>query len=163
MTFGGSKTVEEFLKAAGKKRNFKVMVPETAPSYRGQHLARTLSQAGIDVTLISDSAIFAVMARVNKVFVGTHAVMANGGLIAPSGTHMVALAAHLHSVPFVVCTGLYKLCPMYPYDQDTFNDLTSPSAILPFEEADTLAEVHVSNPAYDYIPPELISLYVTNL
>jgi translation initiation factor eIF-2B subunit beta len=60
--------------------------------------------------------------------------MANGGLIAPSGIHLVALAAKLHSVSLVVCTGLYKLCPLYPHDQDTFNDLRSPSAILKFED-----------------------------
>lgn len=101
--------------------------------------------------------------------------MANGGLIAKSGTHMIALAAKHHSVPFVVCTGLYKLCPLYPYDQDTFNDITSPSAILKFEEcnptartalmptADTLQHVHVTNPAWDYVPPNLITLYITNL
>jgi translation initiation factor eIF-2B subunit beta len=73
MTFGGSRTVEEFLKAAGKKRKFEVIVPETAPSYRGQELALSLSKAGIETTLIPDSSIFAMMARVNKVIVGTHA------------------------------------------------------------------------------------------
>lgn len=60
--------------------------------------------------------------------------MANGGLIAQNGMHMLALAAKHHSVPFVVCTGLYKLCPLYPYDQDTFNELRSPSEVLKFEE-----------------------------
>lgn len=73
MTFGGSRTVEEFLKAAGKKRKFEVIVAETAPSYRGQELALSLSKAGIETTLIPDSSIFAMMARVNKVIVGTHA------------------------------------------------------------------------------------------
>lgn len=160
MTFGNSRTVLEFLKAAGKKRKFEVIVPESAPSspsclscltlfsFNGQALAVTLSKAGIETTLITDAAIFAMMARVNKVIVGTHAgntstlpcsqslVMANGGLIAKNGTHMIALAAKHHAVPFVVCTGLYKLCPLYPYDQDTFNDVTSPSAVLKFEEGD---------------------------
>ena len=60
--------------------------------------------------------------------------MAIGGLIAWAGSHPVALAAKHHSVPFVVCTGLYKLCPLYPFSQDTINDLKSPSAVLPFEE-----------------------------
>ncbi len=176
MTFGASRTVEEFLKSAARKRKFDVIVAESAPSFRGQELALTLSKAGIETTLIPDSAIFAMMARVNKVIVSTHAVMANGGLIALTGTHMVALAAKHHSVPFVVCTGLYKLCPVYPYSQETINDLKSPSAVLNFEEstwsffggcnlcaAETTESVHVHNPTYDYIPPELISLYITNL
>lgn len=97
-------------------------------------MAASLSKSGIETTLIPDSSIFSIMARVNKVIVGVHAVMANGGLIAPSGTHMMALAAKHHSIPFVVCTGMYKLCPLFPYDQETFNDITSPSSVLKFEE-----------------------------
>jgi translation initiation factor eIF-2B subunit beta len=130
MTFGKSRTVEDFLKTAARKRRFEVYVAESAPSNAGQEMAASLSAAGIETTLITDSAIFAIMARVNKVIVGTHAVMANGGLIAQTGIHILAQAAKLHSVPFVVCTGLYKLCPLYPHDQDTFNELRSPSEIL---------------------------------
>jgi translation initiation factor 2B subunit (eIF-2B alpha/beta/delta family) len=36
-------------------------------SDQGQEMARELSLAGIDTTVIYDSAIFAMMARVNKV------------------------------------------------------------------------------------------------
>lgn len=35
--------------------------------------------------------------------------MANGGVIAPTGLHMVALAARRHAVPFVVLAGMYKV------------------------------------------------------
>ncbi|PRP82595.1 hypothetical protein PROFUN_04900 [Planoprotostelium fungivorum] len=162
MTFGGSKTVETFLKTAGSKRRFDVVVAEGLPSTKGQALALALSQAKIDTTLVPDSAIFAMMARINKVVVGTHAVMANGGLIAPAGTHLVAMAAKHHSVPFVVCTPMYKMCPLFANDQETYNDMTSPSTVLPFEEVDSLDKVRVQNPAFDYIPAELVSLYITD-
>lgn len=57
-----------------------------------------------------------------QVLVGAHAVLANGGVIAPSGVHMVALAAKRHSIPFVVLVGLHKLSPLFPHDPDvTFN------------------------------------------
>lgn len=39
------------------------------------------------------------MGRVHKVIIGTHTVMANGGLRAVCGTHSVALAAKYYSVP----------------------------------------------------------------
>jgi translation initiation factor eIF-2B subunit beta len=42
MTYGGSRTVEEFLKSAARKRRFEVIVAESAPSYVGlyaNHLA----------------------------------------------------------------------------------------------------------------------------
>lgn len=60
--------------------------------------------------------------HVQQVLVGAHAVLANGGVIAPAGVHMVALAAKRHSVPFVVLVGLHKLSPLFPHDPDvTFN------------------------------------------
>ena len=46
---------------------------------QGQELATNLAKAGIETTVITDSAVFAVMSRVNKVIIGTHTVMANGG------------------------------------------------------------------------------------
>ncbi|KAK9764917.1 GCD complex subunit gcd7 [Basidiobolus ranarum] len=73
MTCGKSKTVETFLKTAAKKRKFQVIVAETAPLYHGHEMARSLALAGIETTVIPDSAIFAVLSRVNKVILGTHA------------------------------------------------------------------------------------------
>jgi len=40
-----------------------------------------------------------MMSRVNKVLIGTHSVMADGGLKAACGTHTLALAAKHYSVP----------------------------------------------------------------
>ena len=53
--------------AADKKRVFEVIVAESAPSLAGQELAKSLAAAGIETTVISDSAVFAIMARVNQV------------------------------------------------------------------------------------------------
>ena len=47
------------------------------PDGDGRATAVALAEAGISTTLIADSAIFAMMARVNKVIVGAHAVLAN--------------------------------------------------------------------------------------
>jgi len=164
MTFGRSRTVEAFLKEAygkGRKRNFQCIVAEAAPGCSGREMAKILAEEGIETTLIPDSAIYAMMARVNKVIVGTHSVMANGGLLAQAGTHILAQAAKYHSVPLMVCTALYKLCPIYPADHDL--ELRSPAEVLPFEEvAGSMADVSVINPAWDYIPPELVSLFITN-
>ena len=138
MTMGKSKTVELFLKSAAKKRKFTVIVAETCPFYHGQETASTLAKEGIETILIPDSGIFAMMARVNKVILGTHAVTANGGLIAISGSHMMALAAKHHSTPVVVCTGLFKLSPLYPHDRDSFNLYVSPEKCLSYENGNSL-------------------------
>lgn len=93
-----------------------------------------LAQAGIETTVIPDSAIFAMMSRVNKVVINTHAVMANGGLLARSGSHVLVAAAKQHSTPVVVLTGIYKLSPEYAYDQDTHNTLLAPNGVLPYDD-----------------------------
>jgi len=161
LTYGISRTVTAFLREAAKFRKFEVIVAESAPSYEGHKQAVQLAEGGVDTTVITDSAVYAMMRVVNKVIIGTHAVMANGGLIAHTGGHNIAVAAHYHSVPVVVLTGLHKLCPLYAFDQDTFNEHNAPSQILKFEE-DLLENVDVQNPAFDYIPPELVTLYITN-
>jgi translation initiation factor eIF-2B subunit beta len=60
-------------------------------------------------------------------------VLADGGLITYTGGHNIAVAAKHLSVPFVVITGLYKLCSRYAYSQDTINAHNSPADILAFE------------------------------
>jgi translation initiation factor eIF-2B subunit beta len=163
MTIGyDSKTLEEFLINARRKRKFQVIVAENAPGYQGHKLALTLSNAGIETTLISDGAVYALMSRVNKVMISCHTVLANGGLIATSGTRQMAEAAKYHHIPVVVFTGLYKLSPIQPYDQDMFSIPFPPGAVLNFGNELTDA-VEVLYPHFDYIAPDLISLFVTNL
>lgn len=164
MTCGHSRTVEAFLKAAARKRKFHVIVSESAPSYQGQSMGKSLAEAGIETTLITDSAVFAMMSRVNKVIIGTHTVMADGGLKALNGAHALALAAHHHSVPVVVCAALFKLSPQFhcAYDQDTFNKIVGPHDVLPFAEGGVLSDVQVQNPVFDYVPPDLVTLFIFN-
>ncbi|KAI9471187.1 translation initiation factor eIF-2B subunit beta-like protein [Coemansia mojavensis] len=164
LTCGRSLTVQKFLLKAAAKRKFHVIVTECAPTYEGHEQARELARSpNIDVVVIPDSAVFAIMSRVNKVILGTRAVMANGGLIASSGAHMVAAAAHHHSTRVVVCAGPYKHSPWFPFDDDRFNTLISPDAVMPYREGDLVNSVDVVSPLYDYVPPELVDILVDNL
>ncbi|KAI8545967.1 hypothetical protein RHMOL_Rhmol07G0079000 [Rhododendron molle] len=173
LTLGNSRTVMEFLCAAKeKKRSFRVFVAEGAPRYQGHVLAKELVARGLQTTVITDSAIFAMISRVNMVIVGAHAVMANGGVIAPIGLNMVALAAKRHAVPFVVLAGIHKLCPLYPHNPEVLlNELKSPSDLLDFGEFSDCMDfgsgagshlLHVVNPAFDYVPPKLVNLFITD-
>lgn len=165
MTIGKSNTVEQFLKAAAKKRKFQVVVAECAPFYHGQELAVSLAKVNIETTVITDSAVFAMMSRVNKVIIGTHSVLANGGLKAVNGSYAVALAAKTYSVPLIVCTAVYKLSPQHlcTIDQDAFNKFASPHSVLNFNEGKILSNSLVYNPVFDYVPPELVNLFIFNI
>ena len=61
--------------------------------------------------------------------------------------------------------GPYKLSPLYPHDQDALNDLLSPSEVTTFKDISTIrtSDVEVINPAFDYIDPDLIDLFITNV
>lgn len=48
------------------------------------------------------------------------------------------------------------------YNDAAALDYGDPSQVLSFEEAEFLDRVDVANPFYDYIKPELISLFITN-
>ena len=165
MTTGHSKTVEVFLKRAASKRSFHVMVGESAPSYSGQSMALALGKAGIQTTLLSDSAIFAVMSRVNKVIIGTDTVMADGGLMASNGSHALTLAAKHHSVPVIVCAGIFQLCPKYicSYDHDDSNYMMNPAKVMGYADAQLVKSVATFHPLLDYVPPELVNLFVMNV
>ncbi|CAN1813762.1 Translation initiation factor eIF-2B subunit beta, partial [Linum perenne] len=140
--------------------------------YQGHQLAKELVARGLQTTLITDSAVFAIISRVNMVIVGAHAVMSNGGVIAPVGMNMVALAAQKHAVPFVVLAGSHKLCPSYPHNPEVLlNELRSPSELLDFGEfsdcldcgsEDGSRHLHVVNPTFDYVPPNAVSLFITD-
>ncbi len=53
------------------------------------------------------------MSRVNKVIIGAHAILANGGMFATSGSMITVTAARAHSTPVVVCAGQFKVTPTW--------------------------------------------------
>lgn len=165
MTLGYSRTVEKFLKNAARKRKFTVVVAESAPFFGGQKLAVSLAESKLSTTVIADSAVFAIMSRVNKVIVGSHLVMADGGVMAANGTEAIALAAKYHSVPFIVCTGLFKLSPAYlcGQNQENFTGFLSPENIAMFPEGKTASKVRVFNPLGDSINAGLVDLFISDV
>jgi len=186
LTHSSSRTVQAFLLFAAKKRKFTVIHAE---SYPNDHIAthdtilhgaprddgeaadpldednrfKPLTDAGITVILIPDSAVFALMSRVNKVLLATHTVLANGSLVAASGAHIIAAAAKMHKTPVIVLSGVYKLSPIYPFDVAELIEYGDAGKVVPYEDAEFVEEVEVVNPLYDYVPSGLVDLYVTNL
>jgi hypothetical protein len=65
-----------------------------------------------------------------------------------------------------------QLCPLYPHNPEVLlNELKSPSDLLDFGEfsncmnfstQDGTPLLDVVNPTFDYVPPKLVSLFVTD-
>lgn len=144
---------------------FRVYADETRPLLQGARLTSwELQQAGIDVTLICDSAAATLMAsgKVNIVLVGADRVASNGDAANKIGTLGVALLAHHYNIPFFV------VFPSSTVDRDIQTgkkipiEERDPEEVRNFGERRTGAkEVKVWNPAFDVTPHELITGLIT--
>lgn len=152
----------------GKERGyeFHVYSDETRPLLQGARLTSfELNHAGIDVTLICDSAASLLMkqGRIQACFVGCDRVAANGDVANKIGTRSVAINAKYHGIPF------YVFCPGSTIDfgcasgGDIVIEERSGEEIktLFFSEPVAEPEVKCWNPAFDVTDAELVTAIVT--
>jgi eIF-2B alpha/beta/delta-like uncharacterized protein len=110
-----STVLRAFLLAKERGRPFSVVCTESRPMYEGREVARELAQAGIETTLVVDSAVGHFVGQANTVMVGADSVSSQG-LVNKMGTYGLALAAKARGVPFYALCGTDKFLPLYyPY------------------------------------------------
>lgn len=64
--------------------------------------------------------------QVSKVFLGAHALLANGYVMSRVGTSLIALVAKTFNVPVLVCSETYKFSDRVQTDSFVFNELGKP-------------------------------------
>lgn len=161
-----SETVLQFLIKARAKRKFTVLVTENYPNdiEQSHKFVKTLSDNKIETILIPDTTTFAVMSRVGKVIVGASSVFANGGCLSNSGASTVVECAKEHKTPVFAVAGLYKLSPLYPFNRNDLIEVGNSSKVMNYADFQLLDNIDVVlNPLTDYIPPEHIDIYITNI
>jgi translation initiation factor eIF-2B subunit beta len=64
-----------------------------------------------------------------------------------------------------VLAPLYKLSPEYPLSNDVkiTNRFVSPEQLIDYQDLEVMDNVHFYAPVFDYVPPELITLFVFNM
>lgn len=80
-------------------------------------MVQDLQEAGIDCTLILDSATGYVMESVDFVMVGAEAVVESGGIINRIGSYTMGLCAREMKKPFYVLSESFKFSRLYPLNQ----------------------------------------------
>ena len=163
--YGTATSVLYMAKAAGKQ--FKVYADETRPLLQGARLtAFELAAAGLDVTVLCDSAAASLMrsGAVQMVVVGADRIAANGDVANKIGTYSVALAAKHHGIPFYVAA-----------PRSTFDLSLADGGGIPIEQrsADEVRRgfgpttvpdgAACFNPAFDVTPAELVTGIVTEV
>ena len=110
LTYSNSYAVSHFLQEAnGENNRIRVICCETFPVLSGQQFILDLAKKGIDSYLIHDAAAYSMMSLCSKVVIGCHAILANGGILVPSGGSNIVMAAKQFKVPVIVLSGLYKV------------------------------------------------------
>lgn len=152
----------------GKERGyeFRVYCDETRPLLQGARLTSfELNHAGIDTTLICDSAASTLMkqGKLQACFVGCDRVAVNGDVANKIGTRSVAVNAKYHGIPF------YVFCPFSSIDfscksgEDIKIEERSGDEIRTKYFTKPIAEPSVKcyNPAFDVTEAELVTAIIT--
>jgi methylthioribose-1-phosphate isomerase len=162
VAYGTALGVIRAAKESGKRLS--VIATETRPVMQGSRLtAFELLHDGIDVSLITDTAVGHIMAMgaINHVIVGADRVLHTGHVFNKIGTYQVAILANKHNVPF------YVAAPLSTFDFESNPD----DVIIEDRSADEVVRVgrkriapkgvRVFNPAFDMTPPALITGIIT--
>ncbi|MDP4946354.1 S-methyl-5-thioribose-1-phosphate isomerase [Alishewanella sp. SMS8] len=149
-------------------KNIRLWVDETRPLLQGGRLtAWECQQLGIPYQLICDNMAAMLMARgqVDRIFVGSDRIAANGDFANKVGTYSLAVLAHYHQVPFYVVaphTTVDLACAdgsVIPIEQRNADEVRGVSGAF----GQTLwapEEAPVFNPAFDVTPASLVTGWV---
>ena len=146
LTHCHSSAVNEVFKLAKKRGiDFHVLVTETRPVFQGRITAKELLEAGIDTTMIVDSAVRSFIKGVDFAVVGADAITSEGNVINKIGTSLVALAADEARIPFYVVSTLLKFDPQTIHGEYEAIEERSSKEVWP----DAPKGLAIRNPAFD--------------
>jgi ribose 1,5-bisphosphate isomerase len=153
LTHCHSSAVSEILQTSKANGvDFKLYLTETRPRYQGRITAREMAEAGVDTTMLVDSAVRTILNRVDIVLVGSDAITSEGNVINKIGTSLIALAAQEARTPFYVATELFKFDPQTIHGDFEVIEERSPDEIW----TDPPEGLKIRNPAFDVTRREYI-------
>jgi len=148
--------------AASKGRFFSVIVTEGRPGFTGYKTAAALSELGIPVKVIIDSAMASHMEQVDLVLLGAEGIVENGGLINQIGSYQTAVVAKALKKPVYVASESYKFARIFPLSQQDA-DSNQQEPFTPLHDVKLPSQINLENPACDYTPADYITLLFTDI
>jgi ribose 1,5-bisphosphate isomerase len=161
LTHCHSNTVMAILKRSHELgKGISVICTETRPLFQGRRTAKELSEAGLPVTMIVDSAVESFIDKAGLVIVGADAVTSSGDLFNKIGTAGIARIAYDHDIKFYSAAELHKYDPLTRWG--IMEKIEERDA---GEVADTkeFRGVKIRNPAFDVTAAKFISAYITEM
>lgn len=168
LTFACSSLIQFICEEAKQRQvSFRVIVVDSRPFCEGQEMLRRLHAYGIPCTYVLINAVGYVMPEATKVVLGAHALLANGYVMARTGTAQVALVANSHNVPVLVCCETHKFSERFQTDAIVYNELCDPNQLVMNDKCSLnnwqKSRLTPLNLSYDITPPELVSAVVTEV
>lgn len=171
VVFGCSSLVKKVLCDAHKRDlQFRVIVVDGQPKMEGREMLRRLVRAGIKCSYVLMNAASYVMQEATKVFLGAHALLANGCVMSRVGCSLIALIAKSNNIPVLVCCETYKFCERGQTDSFVFNELGDPEDLVTIGNRTPYltdwrdhSSLTLLNLVYDVMPQEFVSLVITEL
>lgn len=149
------------MKAQGK--TFRAYCAETRPYMQGARLtASCFAQSGIDTTVLTDNMIAYAMdkGRIDLFTSAADAISMDGTIANKIGSLQMALLAKYYGIPYYV-TGMPDKGK--PSGRDIVVEMRDASQVLNYRGMQTAVEgVKAIYPAFDVVPPHLISGIVTD-
>ncbi|MGD1060917.1 MAG: ribose 1,5-bisphosphate isomerase [Methanomassiliicoccales archaeon] len=149
------------IEAHNQGKRLDVYATESRPWRQGLLTVKDLSDAGIEASLIVDSAVRWLMKRLDAVVVGADTVCSNGAVVNKIGTSQIALAAHEARVPFMVCAETFKFSSKTLYGELVEIEERSSGEVAKVSEVPRGTKI--LNPVFDATPPEYIDAIVTEV
>ncbi|XP_043265470.1 translation initiation factor eIF-2B subunit delta isoform X2 [Colletes gigas] len=174
LTYGYSSLIHKILLDAHiAEKQFRVVVVDGRPCLEGKEQLRRLTKHGIECSYILINALSYVMPEVSKVFLGAHAILANGAVMSRVGTAQVALMAKAFNIPVLVACETHKSCERVQTDSIVYNELGDANELAQGHGPNakkslivnwkTRKSLNLLNITYDVTPADLVTAVVTEL
>eukprot|EP00111_Clytia_hemisphaerica_P003410 TCONS_00009735-protein len=173
LIYGFSSLIINILKDAKESgKEFEVVVVDCRPDFPGRETLKRLEDAEIKCSYTLLNNISYIIKEVTTVFLGTHALLANGNVMAKAGTSMVAMVAKSNNVPVLVCCETYKFCERAQSDSFVFNELGDPDDLVSLHRPHSqdiltnwrdIKSLYLLNLVYDVTPSSFVDMVVTEI
>ncbi|XP_076758574.1 eukaryotic translation initiation factor 2B subunit delta isoform X2 [Xylocopa sonorina] len=174
LTYGYSSLILKILREAhDADKQFRVIVVDGRPWLEGKEQLKRLAQHGIECSYILINALSYIMPEVSKVFLGAHAILANGAVMSRVGTAQVALMARAFNIPVLVACETHKSCERVQTDSIVYNELGNADELAQdygngarkslLANWKTRKSLNLLNITYDVTPADLVTAVVTEL
>ncbi|XP_047145211.1 translation initiation factor eIF2B subunit delta isoform X1 [Hydra vulgaris] len=173
LIYGFSSLIIKVLKDANANgKQFQVVIVDSRPDFQGRESLTRLANVGIKCSYVLISAISYIMKEVTSVFIGAHALLANGNVMGSAGCAMVCMVAKANNVPVLACCETYKFCERVQTDAFVYNELADPDVIVNLNNpalSDVLIgwreikSLYLLNLVYDVTPSKFVDIAITEL